>query len=186
MVGALAVLSLVSPLAGTTIEVPYVPQTDVLCGGAAAAMVLRYWGDAHASAQEFQPLVDRRAGGIADTVLVADIARRGWSVDRFDGSLAQIDQSLTAREPVIVLLADHHSRFHYVVVVGRGPGAVIVHDPSWGPSRVVPETEFLKRWRPSHFWSLVIRPGPLVPLASSLSSTASGEPEPDAAGNSCD
>jgi hypothetical protein len=38
-----AVLSLAASLA---IDVPYLPQTDALCGGAAAAMVLRYWGDA--------------------------------------------------------------------------------------------------------------------------------------------
>ena len=47
------------------IDVPFLPQTDALCGGAAAAMVFRYWGDAHADVQEFAPLVDRRAGGIA-------------------------------------------------------------------------------------------------------------------------
>ena len=42
-----AALSLAASLA---IEVPYLPQTDALCGGAAAAMVFRYWGDAHADA----------------------------------------------------------------------------------------------------------------------------------------
>ena len=54
-----AALSLAASLA---IDVPYLPQTDALCGGAAAAMVFRYWGDAHADAQEFAALVDRRAG----------------------------------------------------------------------------------------------------------------------------
>src|SRR5216684_520373 len=54
-----AALSLAASLA---IDVPYLPQTDALCGGAAAAMVFRYWGDAHADAQAFAPLIDRRAG----------------------------------------------------------------------------------------------------------------------------
>jgi hypothetical protein len=49
---------------GTILEVPYLPQTEALCGGAAAAMLFRYWGDRHADVQQFAPLVDRRAGGI--------------------------------------------------------------------------------------------------------------------------
>ena len=70
-----AALSLAASLA---IDVPYLPQTDALCGGAAAAMVFRYWGDAHADAQSFAPLVDRDAGGIANGVLTAAIQARGW------------------------------------------------------------------------------------------------------------
>ena len=78
-----AALSLAAAVA---MDVPYLPQTDALCGGAAAAMVFRYWGDAHADAQEFAALVDRRAGGIASTraahrhrasVRVHDRNRRG-------------------------------------------------------------------------------------------------------------
>ena len=73
-----AALSLAASLA---IDVPYLPQTDALCGGAAAAMVFRYWGDAHADAQEFAPLVDRRAGGIANGALIAAV-RRARVADR--------------------------------------------------------------------------------------------------------
>ena len=40
-----AALSLAATVA---MDVPYLPQTDALCGGAAAAMVFRYWGDVHA------------------------------------------------------------------------------------------------------------------------------------------
>ena len=70
-----AALSLAASLA---IEVPYLPQTDDLCGGAAAAMVFRYWGDVHADLQDFAPLIDRRAGGIAADVLTAAVESRGW------------------------------------------------------------------------------------------------------------
>ena len=79
-----AALSLATALA---IDVPYLPQTDALCGGAAAAMVFRYYGDAHADAQAFAPLVDRRAGGIANDVLTRAIAARGWRTARAGGSL---------------------------------------------------------------------------------------------------
>ena len=157
-----ALLALVSSLGATTIDVPYMPQSDALCGGAAAAMVLRYWGEAHAGVADFAPLVDRRAGGIADTALVSALARRGWTVDRFEGSLTLLEAHLGKSEPVIVLLADRGTRYHYVVVVGRTADAVVVHDPSWGPSRAMREADFVKLWRPSGFWSLVVRPGQTI------------------------
>src|SRR5207253_10724050 len=58
------------------LDVPYLPQTEAMCGGAAAAMVLRYWGDAHAGVQLFDVLVDRRAGWIATTTLVAAVEQQ--------------------------------------------------------------------------------------------------------------
>jgi len=175
MVTAIAAL-LVSSLGMATLDVPYLPQSDALCGGAAAAMVFRYWGDAHAAVQEFEPLVDRRAGGIADTALVSAIERRGWTVDRFVGSIAQLDTHLADREPIIVLLAERGSRFHYVVVVGHRPDVVIVHDPSVGPSREISERQFVERWRASGFWSLVIR------RRDTSLVVENGAPAPDVAG----
>src|SRR5437764_691998 len=71
--------------ASSAIDVPYLPQTDALCGGAAAAMVFRYWGDAHADAREFAPIVDRRAGGIATDVLTEAVRSRGWRTATIDG-----------------------------------------------------------------------------------------------------
>jgi hypothetical protein len=142
-----------------TLDVPYLPQSDALCGGAAAAMVFRYWGEAHASVDAFAALVDRHAGGIADAVLVGDIRRRGWNTERFEGSMARLRHRLAHLEPVIVLLADRGALYHYVVVVGLNDDRVVVHDPSWGPSRTIREREFLRLWEPSRFWALVIRPG---------------------------
>ena len=130
-----AALSLAASLA---IDVPYLPQTDALCGGAAAAMVFRYWGDAHADALEFAPLVDRRAGGIGDRALVEAVRKRGWRPLELEGGLAGLHARLAGRQPVIVLLADRGTRFHYVVVTGKTDDGV--------------------SWRPSHYWGLVILP----------------------------
>jgi len=146
------------------IEVPFLPQTDALCGGAAAAMVLRYWGDRHADPQEFAPLIERSRGatGIADEVLVGAIGARGWQTERLDGSAEQrmkaLRASLAAREPVIVLLSDRSEQFHYVVVVGAAADELILHDPSWGPARTIKEPRFSERWKRSSYWGLVIRP----------------------------
>jgi Papain-like cysteine protease AvrRpt2 len=146
-------------LAGSiALDVPYLPQTDALCGGAAMAMVYRYWGDTHAEVKQFASLVDRRAGGIADSVLVEAVRQRGWSAVRQDGSVEHLRTRLAARQPVIVLLADGRDGYHYVVVVGATPDRIIVHDPSWGPWRSIREADFLRVWRPANFWSLIVLP----------------------------
>ncbi len=150
-----AALSLAASLA---IDVPYLPQTDALCGGAAAAMVFRYWGDVHADVREFAPLVDRRAGGIANDALVDAVRRRGWRAEEVAGGPDALETRLAARQPVVVLLGDRGARYHYVVAVGRTADAVVVHDPSWGPSRAIKEVEFDRLWRASAYWGLVILP----------------------------
>jgi hypothetical protein len=155
-----AALSLAASLA---IDVPYLPQTDALCGGAAAAMVFRYWGDAHADAQAFAPLVDRRAGGIANDALARAIAARGWRTDRAGRSLDALGARVRDGQPVIVLLPDRGARYHYVVVIGASADAIVVHDPAWGPSRTIPAPDFERAWKTAGFWSLVVLPPPLGP-----------------------
>src|SRR5439155_4085724 len=138
--------------------VPYLPQTEALCGGAAAAMVFRFWGDRHADVQQFESLVDRFAGGIADTVLVDAIRSRGWTVDRIDGSIALLHQELAAGHPLILMIEDRPSRYHYVVVVGVDDDAVSVHDPTWGPAHRIALAEFNRRWLAASFWTLRVMP----------------------------
>src|SRR5579872_3060267 len=152
------------------IAVPYLPQTNALCGGAAAAMVLRYWGDAHADVQAFSPLVDRRAGGIAGDVLEHAVRERGWRVEKAGASMDALRARLADGEPVIVLLADRGTRFHYVVVIDATEATVVVHDPALGPSRSIPEADFERRWSAARFWSMVVLP------ASSAAESASGDP----------
>jgi hypothetical protein len=185
-----AALSLAAVLA---IDVPYLPQTDALCGGAAAAMVFRYWGEVHADAQEFAPLVDRRAGGIVNGVLTAAVSTRGWRTEHVDGTLAAIDARLHDGEPVIVLLPDRGDRYHYVVVTGATEGTIVVHDPSWGPSRTIRAPDFERMWKAAGYWSLVILPPPADgasrktrPTPESPAGTGRALPNPSGADGACD
>jgi hypothetical protein len=168
-----AALSLAASLA---IEVPYLPQTDDLCGGAAAAMVFRYWGDVHADLQDFAPLIDRRAGGIAADVLTAAVESRGWRTARVDGSFDALGARLRDGQPVIVLLPDRGDRYHYVVVTAVNADTVVVHDPAWGPSRPIRHAEFERAWQAAGFWSLVILPGARGIGTRSLTSPAADPP----------
>ena len=165
-----AALSLAASLA---MDVPYLPQTDALCGGAATAMVFRYWGDTHADVQEFAGLVDRHAGGIATDALIAAVEARGWQTQRIEGSLDALGARIRERQPVIVLVPDRADRYHYVVVTGVSDTEIVVHDPAWGPSRSIRAADFEKGWKAAAFWSVVILP----PLTSAHAANPLPDPE---------
>lgn len=148
-----------NPAPSLLLEVPYLPQTELLCGGAALAMVLRYWGE-RALVEEFAPLVNKDAGGIADSVLMEAVAQRGWRAVRLPGSMSALAESLERGEPPILLIEDRPGFFHYVVLVGLESHAVLLHDPTWGPKRRVGQREFLAHWQKSRFWALLVLPSP--------------------------
>src|SRR3954463_13991960 len=182
-----AALSLAASLA---IDVPYLPQTDALCGGAAAAMGVRYWGDAHAGAQEFAALVDRRAGGIANDALTRAIGGRGWRTAPAGDSLAALRARIRDKQPIIVLLPDRGSLYHYVVVVAASDDTVVVHDPSWGPSRSIRVVDFEREWKAAGNWSLLILP-PARPAGSDQprppnAESAAAAARPASTDNECD
>ena len=67
------------------LDVPYVPQSEELCGGAAVAMVMRFWGATGIYAESFSSLVDKRARGIRGEDLIRSLHERGWQASSFNG-----------------------------------------------------------------------------------------------------
>ena len=161
--------ALTSLLVALTLNVPFLPQTPALCGGAAVAMVFRYYGDRHADVQQFEPLVDRRAGGIADHVLVEAVRQRNWRAAPLDGSIDLLREQLAAGAPIVLLLEDRPGRYHYVVAVGADAEGVLVHDPTWGPWRRHRLPDFTRRWAAARNWMLLIEPAGAVPADGSQS-----------------
>jgi hypothetical protein len=155
------------------LDVPYLPQSELLCGGAAVAMVMRYWGTTNVYAETFAGLVDPAAGGIRAEDLLAALRARGWTADSFRGEAGGVQERLRARQPVIVLIQDRPGRFHYVVVVGWSSGRVIVHDPARAPFRVLDEDAFEAAWRESDYWSVAPTPPAAAPGRAASDSVGS-------------
>jgi len=153
IVAAAVALAAAQPLA-----VPYFAQTEDLCGGAAAAMVMRYWGASDIYPDTFQPLVDRRAGGIATGALTSDLERRGWTAIAGPGDAAEVSKELARGRPVIALIQDSPGRYHYVVVIGWSADTVTLHDPARAPSRVLDAARFDGEWAKSGRWMLLLLP----------------------------
>ncbi len=141
------------------IDVPYISQSEALCGGAAAAMVLRYWGAQGLTAEAFAPLVDRSAAGIRTDALEADVRRRGFMASGIEGDPATLQRELAQGRPVIALIEDRPGTFHYVVVVAWHERGVVLHDPARAPFQVQPVAEFIRRWMRSERWMLIVTPG---------------------------
>ena len=141
------------------LDVPYIAQTEALCGGAAAAMVLRFWGATGVHAETFADLVVPSAEGIRGDDLARGIEARGWTVKTFAGDSALIRSQLAQRRPVIVLLEDRPGRFHFVVIVGWTNRRVILHDPARAPFRVLDEAAFDTAWQKANRWTMLALPG---------------------------
>jgi hypothetical protein len=140
------------------IDVPYIQQSEALCGGAAAAMVMRFWGATGIYAESFASLVDDAARGIRGDVLLADLRSRGWDARSFGGDGDLVRSRLEAGQPVIALIEDRPGFFHFVVVVAWANGRVVHHDPARAPFRVVNEAAFLEAWEKSNRWTLLLLP----------------------------
>ena len=164
------------------LDVPFVSQSEALCGGAAAAMVLRYWGERGVSAETFAPLIDRSAAGIRTTTLVDELQRRGWSVTLVDSRAPTITSQLADGRPLIALIEDRPGVFHYVVIVGATDGSVIFHDPARAPLRVLARDEFDRRSRAAGRWIAIVLPAVRDGTADSAPTRAL----PPVAGTPCD
>jgi len=142
----------------TVLDVPFIAQSELLCGGAAAAMVMRYWGEHGVEAESFQSLVDARAGGIRTDVLASHLRGRDWNATALEGSSDMVAQELRRGRPVIALIEARPRIYHYVVLVARNDDGVVFHDPARAPFQVMSAADFDRRWSAARRWMLIITP----------------------------
>ncbi len=147
------------PSSPQVLDVPYIAQSEALCGGAAAAMVMRYWGAIGVYAESFAELVDREAGGIRASALVESLRLKAWDAHAFSGTADTVAAHLAQGRPVVALIEDRPGRHHYVVLVAWWSGRVLLHDPARAPFRVLSATEFTRAWTAAGSWALLLLPG---------------------------
>ena len=140
------------------------PQTASLCGGAALAMVLRYWGEVGVRPEDFAAALSVSGKGITTDALRRLAEARGYRAVAFRAERSEAIAQLDQGRPLIALVASGKREYHYVVLLAWANGNVLVHDPAVAPFRVIPEAEWERRWSASGRWALLIlppeRPGP--------------------------
>ena len=104
------------------LDVPYVAQTPELCGGAAVAMVLRYWGERGVFPEDFATLVVPSERGIPTASLVAAVRARNWQATVASSNPgdapSQIQVAIDRGQPLIALIEVSPRTYHYVVIAG--------------------------------------------------------------------
>lgn len=146
------------PSAGPGESVPFVAQTPLLCGGAAAAMVERFWGRRAVYAEDYSGHVRPDEGGILTGDLIGAMEARGLAVALHRNDPTAVLEAVASGVPALVLIESGEVRYHYVVLVGVGPDDVTFHDPNWGPSRTLPVDRLLEVWAPTDYWATVATP----------------------------
>lgn len=160
------------------LDVPYLPQSVLLCGGAAIAMVERWWGRRGVYADDFAHLVRPPLGGILTTDLEETVRARGWDTHAFRGTPGLVRQALRDGIPVVALIEVAEARYHYVVVIGWTDGQVVYHDPAGAPFTAATEARFLARWARADHWALVIQPAATAGAATVRTDAKVGDPSP--------
>lgn len=155
-------------LRSVELEVPFVAQVPLLCGGAAAAMVERFWGARGVYGHDFRHLVREVEGGIRTSELASAMRERGYTVAVSSREPERAFAALADGVPPILLLESGATRLHYVVLVGVKDDRVWIHDPNFGPRREMDREDLLRRWEASAFWALLLAP-----------SAAASAPPPD-------
>jgi hypothetical protein len=140
------------------VEVPFVAQGPLLCGGAAAAMVERYWGARGIYGEDFRHLVRESEGGIRASELTSAMRDRGYEVEVVTGEPARVFAALDRGVPPILLLESGATRLHYVVLVDVDERYAWIHDPNFGPRRRVSLESLTRRWAASDGWAMLAVP----------------------------
>jgi hypothetical protein len=144
------------------LDVPYLSQPPDLCGGAAVAMLMRYWGARDVFPQDFAALVGSGEGGIVTTELAAAVRSRGWQAAVVPmpatGARARIQSEIDRGRPVIALVEVSPHAYHYVVIVGSTDQQIVVHDPARAPFRVLSWVDFDAAWAAAGRWMMLVLP----------------------------
>jgi hypothetical protein len=160
VVVVLALATLQSP--HKLLDVPYVAQTPELCGGAAVAMVMRFWGERQVFPEDFQSLVVPAERGIPTRSLVDAARQRRWQAVELgrdaSNAFARIRSALDRGQPLIALIEVGPRTYHYVVLVAATEKEIVLHDPARSPFRVVPWAEFDRVWTAAGSWMLLLLP----------------------------
>ena len=94
----------------TVPAVPYLPQPEALCGGAALTMVLRYWGLPDVRPEDFAGSLTAEGTGIPTDELRRLAEARGFQAFAFSGGRPEAVWHLDKGRPLIALLSTAPAR----------------------------------------------------------------------------
>lgn len=144
------------------LDVPFIEQTDNLCGPSSLAMVANYYGQ-NVTAEEVASLIyiPKKKGSL-QIEMQAAARSLGLVAYSMNMDLASLRSEINAERPVIVLqnLAFNiYPVWHYSVVTGRDPNNAyfLLHSGRHEYYRIS-WTTFENTWRRGKYWALIAAP----------------------------
>jgi ABC-type bacteriocin/lantibiotic exporter with double-glycine peptidase domain len=143
-------------------NVPFIPQEESLCGPAALAMVLQYWGakvsEDEVAKETFLPAL--RGALISD--LRAFSERRGFRATSYSSSPDDLRFRISKNEPLILLLdlgRGSYQKPHYILAIGfhEGKGVFIAHSGR-NENQVIPYDKLISQWARMNYLALLVVP----------------------------
>ncbi|MGQ9645914.1 MAG: C39 family peptidase [Thermodesulfobacteriota bacterium] len=139
-------------------NVPFYPQEEFRCGPASLAEILNYWNVNISPEEIASEIYSQSARGTLNIDMVLYAEKRGLRAKQYRGSLEDIRDRIDSGYPLIVLVDEGfllYQRNHFMVVIGYGKGGIIAHSGR-EPSKFIPFGDFLRSWKRTGFWTLLI------------------------------
>lgn len=146
---------------GVWLDVPFVRQQKDACGAASMAMLMQYWGDSAADAEQIRlALYSPRAHGIYSADMQRYLEQHGFRTFAFQGQWEDLKDHLEKGRPLIVALNSGHHNLHYVVVAGLDwqQEVVLKNDPAERKLLKQNRSSFEKQWKDAGNWTLLAVP----------------------------
>ena len=148
------------PSANTIIkDVPSYSQESYQCGPASLAMVMNYLKVMVKPEEIADDIYSKSAHGTLNLDMVLYAQRKGLSALQYKGNLSDIHKNIGDGNPLIVLVDYGYSFYeanHFMVIVGYNEDGIIVNSGK-RKDHFIPEKEFLKAWKKTNYWTLLIQ-----------------------------
>ncbi|TAN61711.1 peptidase C39 [bacterium] len=152
-----------NPGAGRVIDnVPFFPQSDYMCGPAALASVMGYYGGNDGISDVARQVYQERLKGTLPIDLAIYAKERGFEVNYYSGGLDDLKEKLSAGVPLILFLNLGFKSYpvgHYITALGYNDNLKVV----LAHSGIVKEDVFtykklLDAWQKTGFATLHLTP----------------------------
>lgn len=142
--------------------VPFFPQDEYMCGPAALASVIGYYGSSAGMKDVAAEVYSEKLKGTLPMDLLLYAKAKGFEAKYYKGSMNGLKESLSRREPLILFLNLGYSFYpvgHYIVAVGMDEGAEVVFAHSGTEKeQAFTMTELEKSWSKTGYSTLLVRP----------------------------
>lgn len=142
--------------------VPFFPQDEYMCGPAALASVIGYYGTAAVMEDVAKEAYSEKLKGTLPMDLLLYAKAKGFEAKYYKGSMSGLKESLSRGEPLILFLNLGYSFYpvgHYIVAVGmdEAAGLVFAHSGT-EKEQAFTMKELEKSWAKTGYSTLLVRP----------------------------